>query len=58
MQRERISINTLHPLTYVQSGSLESFSGLQVGVGLLDLFNFSLHEDIVSGGGTLFLGGG
>ena len=44
--------------SYVQSGSLESFSGLQVGVGLLDLFNFGLHEDIVSGGSTLFLGGG
>lgn len=42
---------------YVEGGSLESFSGFEGRVGFLDLFDFSLHEDVVSGGGALFLGG-
>lgn len=43
--------------SYVEGGSLESFSRLKTGIGLLDLFDFSLHEGVVSGGGALFLGG-
>lgn len=42
---------------YVKGSSFESFSGFKAGVGLLNLFDFSFHEVVVSGGGALFFGG-
>jgi hypothetical protein len=53
----RIRVKFFLKFNYVKSGGLECFSRLEAGVGLLDLFYFSPHEDVISGGCALFFGG-